>query len=168
MKPFSLIALLTIALASHSEARTVREVVYHGRVDPNLFRSAMVVSNFYEVGLEKEKNPSFQYKLKSGLSNQNFSAANFKATSFSLVPSINSKLAMALRVNFGIKGPVRVSGDKGQFESELSIEGTRIGSARYEFDLYSLPFQRVYNPKVKQKLEPEGNGFAVVEIREIP
>jgi hypothetical protein len=168
MKPFSLIAVLTVAFASLSDARTVREVVYRGKVDPNLFRSAMIVSNFYEVGLEKEKNPSFQYKLKSGLSNQNFSAANFKATSFSLVPSINSKLAMALRVEINPKGSVRVAGDKGQFESELSIDGTRIGSVRYEFDLYSLPFQRVYNPKVKQQLEADGNGFQVVEIRELP
>jgi hypothetical protein len=168
MKLISLMTVLSIAVASQSDARTVREVVYRGKVDPNLFRPAMIVSNFYEVGLEKEKNPSFQYKLKSGLSNQNFSAANFKATSFSLVPSINSKLAMALRVEFKTKGPVRVSGEKGLFESELSIEGTRIGSARYEFDLYSLPFQRVYNPKVKQQLEADGEGFQVVEIREIP
>jgi hypothetical protein len=143
-------------------------VIHRGRVDASVFKASMVVSKFYEVGLEKEKNPSFQYKLKSGLSNLNFSAGIYKATGFSLSPTINSKMAMALRVDFRQKSQVRVSNNKGQFEGELSIEGTPIGTARYEFDLYDLPIRKVYNPKVQQQLEATSDGFEVVEIREIP
>ncbi len=168
MKLISLTSLLLSILITPAVARTVREVIHQGKIDPSVFRSKMVVSNFYQVGLEKEKDPSFEYKLKPGLSNESFKAGIYTAKEFSLNPTINSKLAMALRVDFRQKGPVRVSNNKAQFEGELSIEGTPIGSARYEFDLYDLPIRKVYNPKVQQQLEATPDGYEVVEVREIP
>jgi len=165
------LALLTLVvftlLTPLSQARTVKEVIYQGKVDPNSFRDQMIVSRFYEVGLQKENDPSFQYKLRQGLNHQAFNGGIYRNSGFTLAPSINSKLAMALRVNLKQTGPIRIQGEKGMFDTELSIENTKIGSARFEFDLYSLPIRRVYNPKVKQLLESTGEGYSVVEIREI-
>ena len=146
---------------------TTKETIYSGKLDQAKLQSSLLVSKYYEVKLHQDRSSSFLYDLKPGLKNEDFNTGIYKATAFTLLPSISSKLAMSLKIDFTQIGEFKIEGETISFEGDLSIDKTKIGSVKYEFNLYALPIRRVYNPKVTRTMENTKEGFIIVENREV-
>ena len=66
-----------------------------------------------------------------------------------------------------IQRELKLIGEMISFEGDLSIDQQKIGTLKYEFNMYELPIKRIYNPKVTRGLENTNDGFIIVEYREI-
>lgn len=167
MNKFLTITALLITIPAAVSAKMIKETIYTGKLDKEKILSTLIVSKFYEAKLNREGAGSFQYDVRPDLKLEDFHAGYYKTTGFTLIPSISSKLAMSLRSKFTQIGEFKIKGETISFEGELMIDDTKIGTIKYEFNMYDLPIRRVYNPKVTRTLENTKDGFIIVENREI-
>ncbi len=148
-------------------SKMIKETIYTGKLDQEKLKSSLIVSKFYAVRINEDNTPSFQYDLRPGLKNEDFQAGIYKATTFKLLPSISSQLAMSLKTDFTQIGGFKIKGEIISFEGTLNIDQTKIGTIKYEFNMHDLPIRRIYNPKVTRTMENTKDGFIIVENREI-
>jgi hypothetical protein len=145
----------------------IKETIYTGKLDQDKIKSSLIVSKFYAVRLNKDNSPTFQYDLKPDLKNEDLKAGIYHTTAFSLTPTLSSKQVMSLKTIFTQIGEFKIEGETISFEGDLSIDETKIGNLKYQFNMYDLPIRRVYNPKVTRTMENIKDGFIIVENREI-
>ncbi len=159
--------LISVLCTNPVSAKMIKETIYTGKLDQAKLNTTLIVSKFYAVRLNEDKSPSFVYDLRSELKNEDLQVGYYKATAFSMIPSISSKLAISLKTIFTQIGEFKIDGETISFEGELAIDKTKIGSIKYEFNMYDLPIRRIYNPKVTRTMENTKDGFIIVENREI-
>ena len=167
MKKLLIIAAFLSLSTSSFASKIIKETIYKGKLDQENLNSLLLVSKFYDVKIIKTTTNSFQYDLKTNLKNEDFNSEYYKASSFSLLPSINSKTSLPLKISFIKKGDFQIVGEKISVEGDLNIEESKIGNIKYEFNMYDLPIRRINNPKVSRTLENTKEGFIIVENREI-
>lgn len=169
MKKTVLISILFTSIAGSTFATTSKEVIYRGQIDQTLIGNALYLSKFYSVSLKSDAGSAFQYALKPGIKTEQLNAGIYKATSFKFDPTISTGSSLPHRFKFKMSGSCVVSDQIISFEGELLSDQKSIGKVKYEFNLFQLPVQKNYNPKVQQAAECSApDRIEVVEIRTTP
>ena len=169
MKKTVLISTLLTSFATGAYAGSSKEVTYRGQIDQAAIGNSLYLSKFYSVSLKSDAASAFQYTLNPGVQANQLNAGIYKAMSFNLVPTISTNSSLPHRFKFKMNGPCVVTDQTISFEGELLSDQKSIGKVKYEFNLFQLPVQKNYNPKVKQTAECSApDRIEVIEIRNTP
>lgn len=167
MKNLLVLTAFFAFLPLSATAKMTKTAIYNGKVDAAKINRVLTVAKLYATTINKEKGDPFRYDLRTSLSNEDLNAGIYKTTEYKFLPVMLSKQPITLKSDFKQVGQFKFEGETISFDGELWVEGKKIGTIGYRFNMYDLPIGRVYNPKVSRTLENTAEGFSVIENREI-